>query len=90
VAKPGERVSGTQIWTGRNPAARIFSRRRLTRWALVNLSMPLHVARGFPANKPFTASRETEVQIRRGPNAAFEGLGSIRSCAWQSPRTSWH
>jgi hypothetical protein len=39
AAKPGERVSGTQIWTGRRPAARILSRRRLTRSALVGLSI---------------------------------------------------
>ncbi len=31
TAKPGARVSGTQIWMGRKPAARRFSRRLLTR-----------------------------------------------------------
>jgi hypothetical protein len=39
AAKPDARVLGTQIWTGRRPAARILSRRRLTRSALVSLSM---------------------------------------------------
>jgi hypothetical protein len=39
AAKPAARVSGTQIWIGRNPAVRILSRRRLTRSALVSLSI---------------------------------------------------
>ena len=39
AAKPAAFVSGTQIWTGRSPAARILSRRRLTLSALVSLSM---------------------------------------------------
>ncbi len=33
-ANPGTRVSGTQIWTGRSPAARNLARRRSTRSAL--------------------------------------------------------
>jgi hypothetical protein len=45
AAKPAALVSRTQIWTGRSPEARSLSRRRLTRSALVSLSMPLHVAR---------------------------------------------
>jgi len=44
AAKPGARVSGTQIWIGRSPAARILSRRRLTRSALVSLFIAIHVA----------------------------------------------
>jgi hypothetical protein len=44
AANPATLVSGTQIWTGRRPAARILSQRRLTRSALVDLLMPLHVA----------------------------------------------
>ena len=48
AANPAALVSGTQIWTGRRPAARILSRRRLTRSALVALPMPLHVAPGRP------------------------------------------
>jgi hypothetical protein len=39
AANPAARVSGTQIWIGRSPAARILSRRRLTRSALVSLSI---------------------------------------------------
>jgi hypothetical protein len=51
AAKPGTRVSGTQIWTGRRPAARILSRRRLTRSALLDLSISLHVASPRPVGK---------------------------------------
>jgi hypothetical protein len=51
AAKLAARVSGTQICTGRSPEARILSRRRLTRSALVSLFMRLHVAWGRRANK---------------------------------------
>jgi hypothetical protein len=45
AAKLAALGSGTQIWMGRRPAARILSRRRLTRAALEWLFMALHVAR---------------------------------------------
>ncbi len=73
AAKPAALVSGTQIWTGRSPEARNLARRRLTRSALVSLSMAPHVARGHAPATP----RSNDVPSRIGMHL-FE-LGARKS-----------
>jgi hypothetical protein len=69
AANPAALVSGTQIWTGRKPAARILSRRRLTRSALVALLIELHVAPHGPGDNhciPASPLAGSESQAKSG------------------------